>query len=152
MVTPVTLREVVDDDLEVLYQNQADPESVAMAGVPARTWGEFLAHTARVSADREVVRRAIVVGGQVAGDIVLWRAVSGAREVGYRIGRPYWGKGIATAALAAFLAEFSERPLYAHVLRTNPASARVLEKCGFVRLPDGDEHDDDPEAYAFALR
>jgi len=152
MATAVTLREVVDDDLEVLYQNQADPESVAMAGVPARTRGEFLAHTARVSADREVVRRAIVVGGQVAGDIVVWRTPSTAREVGYRIGRPYWGRGIATAALAVFLAEFSERPLHAHVLKTNPASARVLEKCGFVRLPDGDEHDEGSDAYAFALR
>jgi len=31
-------------------------------------------------------------------------------------------------------------------------SIRVLEKCGYVQLSEGEELDDDPEAYAFALR
>ena len=153
MVTAVTLRDVRDDDLDVLYENQADPESGAMAGVTARTWDEFVAHQARVTADREALQRVIVLNGdQVAGDVAAWRAASGAREIGYRIGRQYWGRGIATAALATFLAEFDERPLYAHVLKTNASSIRVLEKCGFAQLSDREEHDDDPEAYVFALR
>jgi RimJ/RimL family protein N-acetyltransferase len=126
---------------------------VPWPGVAARTWDEFVAHQARVTADREALQRVIVLnGGQVAGDIAAWRAASGAREIGYRIGRQYWGRGIATAALATFLAEFGELPLYAHVLKTNASSIRVLEKCGFAQLSDGEEQDDDPEAYVFALR
>jgi RimJ/RimL family protein N-acetyltransferase len=152
METAVTLRAVRDDDLEVLYDNQADPASGAMAGAPARDRDGFLAHQARVEADPDALQRVIVLGsGEVAGDIAAWRAGSGVREIGYRIGRVHWGRGIATAALAAFLAEFPERPLYAHVLKTNAASIRVLEKCGFGRLPEGAALDDDPEAYAFAL-
>ena len=153
MATTVTLREVRDDDLKVLYQNQVDPESGAMAGVEARSWDDFLAHQARVTADPEVLQRVIVLDdGQVVGDIGAWRAASGTREIGYRIDRRYWGRGIATAALATFLAEFGERPLHAHVLKTNRSSIRVLEKCGFARVPEGEEADDDPEAYEFALR
>jgi RimJ/RimL family protein N-acetyltransferase len=149
----VVLREVRDSDLAVLFENQADPESGAMAGVGARDWEGFLAHQARVTADAEAVQRVIVLeDGQVAGDVAAWRAEGGVREVGYRIGRRYWGGGIATAALVAFLAEFGERPLHAHVLKTNAASIRVLEKCGFARLPEGDELDDDPEAYGYVLR
>jgi RimJ/RimL family protein N-acetyltransferase len=153
MVAAVTLREVRDDDLDALYQNQADPESGAMAGVEAHTWDEFVAHQARVTADREALQRVIVLdGGQVAGDIAAWRNAQGGREIGYRIGRGYWGRGIATAALATLLAELGERPLYAHVLKTNTSSIRVLEKCGFAQLPDAEELDDDPEAYVFTLR
>ena len=152
MATTVTLREVREEDLDVLYENQADPESGAMPGVEARSWDEFVAHQTRVGADPEALQRVIVLDdGQVTGDIAAWRAASGAREVGYRIGRRYWGRGIATAALVTFLAEFGERPLYAHVLKTNASSIRVLEKCGFARLPEGEVLDDDPEAYEFAL-
>jgi RimJ/RimL family protein N-acetyltransferase len=57
---------------------------------------------------------------------------SGEREVGYWIGREYWGKGIATRALSEFLGHVKVRPLYAHVAKHNIASIRVLEKCGFT--------------------
>ena len=56
METAVALRELRDDDLEVLYQNQADPESAAMAGVEARDRDEFLTHQARVTADLEALQ------------------------------------------------------------------------------------------------
>ncbi len=56
-------------------------------------------------------------------------------EVGYWVGEPFWGRGIATRAVRA-LTEwvFATTPvvrLYAHVFEWNPASARVLEKVGF---------------------
>jgi len=57
-------------------------------------------------------------------------------EIGYWLGEPFWGRGIATQALRA-LTEwvFATTPvvrIYAHVFAWNPASARVLEKCGFT--------------------
>jgi RimJ/RimL family protein N-acetyltransferase len=57
-------------------------------------------------------------------------------EVGYWLGEPFWGRGIATQAVRA-LSEwiFATTPLvrlYAHVFAWNPASARVLEKAGFT--------------------
>ncbi len=53
------------------------------------------------------------------------------RELTYWIGRSYWGKGIATSALNAFLTVDRSRPLHARVASDNVASRRVLEKCGF---------------------
>jgi [ribosomal protein S5]-alanine N-acetyltransferase len=57
-------------------------------------------------------------------------------EVGYWLGEPYWGRGIATRALHAFsdwlLATTPLQRLYACVFESNPASARVLEKAGYV--------------------
>jgi ribosomal-protein-alanine N-acetyltransferase len=57
-------------------------------------------------------------------------------EIGYWLGEPFWGRGIATRAVRG-LADwvFATTPLvrlYAHVFDWNPASARVLEKAGFT--------------------
>ena len=76
------------------------------------------------------VNRAIVVDREVTGTIGSW-GDPGEREVTYWIGRSYWGKGIATSALRAFLAVDLSRPFHARVAYDNVASRRVLEKCGF---------------------
>ena len=81
-------------------------------------------------ADETVLNRVIVVDGAVAGTIGSW-GDSHEREVTYWIGRSYWGKGIATDALDAFLRVDRTRPLHARVASDNVASRRVLEKCGF---------------------
>ena len=55
----------------------------------------------------------------------------GKREIGYWIDRAFWGRGVATEALSAFLCLEKTRPLYAGVAKHNVASIRVLQKCGF---------------------
>ena len=71
------------------------------------------------------------VEGEVAGNIVYWER-SGERRVGYWLGKDYWGKGIASAALAQFLGQVKIRPLDVRVAKKNVASIRVLQKCGFT--------------------
>lgn len=60
----------------------------------------------------------------------------GRGELGYWVGRPYWGKGIATGAARAALAYGFEtlglRSIQAVTLEANPASLRVLLRLGFV--------------------
>jgi RimJ/RimL family protein N-acetyltransferase len=81
-----------------------------------------------------------VAHGEVVGSIASWQT-DGERDVGYWIGRAHWGKGIASAALRAFLHVDRTRPLAAHVAEHNVGSRRVLEKCGFV--VDHEERADD---------
>ncbi|MBX6329453.1 MAG: GNAT family N-acetyltransferase [Pseudolabrys sp.] len=58
-----------------------------------------------------------------------------AGELGYWLGVPYWGKGYATEALHAVIdhafTDLGYAALQAGARVTNPASRRVLEKCGF---------------------
>ena len=55
-------------------------------------------------------------------------------ELGYWLGEPFWGRGIATAAARAMVEYAFTRldlvRVYAGVFANNPASARVLEKAG----------------------
>jgi len=58
-------------------------------------------------------------------------------EIGYFIGEPFWNKGIATKAVN-LITDFGFRELglariHTGVYEYNPASQRVLEKCGYVK-------------------
>ena len=135
----LTLREVRDEDLPLLFEQWADPVAAHMAAFTApdhMDWDAFERRWSRLRADEAdadwgtVLTRVIVVDDEVAGTIGSW-GEPGEREVTYWIGRSYWGKGIATDALKAFLAVDRSRPLHARVASDNVASRRVLEKCGF---------------------
>ena len=56
-------------------------------------------------------------------------------ELGYWLGAPYWGRGFATEAARALIGyafgELDHEFLQAGARVSNPASRRVLEKCGF---------------------
>ena len=57
-------------------------------------------------------------------------------EVGYWVARPYWNKGICTEALKLVIDHcFNEKGftvLWGTFFPSNPASGRVMEKCGFT--------------------
>ena len=132
----VWLRDVRDDDLQALFEHQTDPEANRMANFDARDRDAFMAHWAKILANETGLARTVMHGDAVAGNVVSWTH-DDERDVGYWIGREHWGKGVATAALSAFLDELDTRPLYAHVAAHNVGSIRVLEKCGFERTDDG---------------
>lgn len=127
----VRLREVRDGDLDALYEVQREPEGVAMVGIGSRDRGSFDAHWARIRSDGETTLRTIEADGAVAGWGVVF-AVDGRLNVGYWLGREFWGRGIASETLRLLVAEVAERPLWATVLPENAGSRRVLEKNGFV--------------------
>lgn len=133
------LRDVRDEDLDVLFEYWRDPESNRMAAFTAADPSDraaFDARWARLRADPDVTNRTIVVDGEVVGTIGSWTQ-DGRREVTYWLGREHWGKGIATRALAAFLAIETARPLHAAAAADNAGSIRVLEKCGFIHVGGG---------------
>lgn len=128
----VRLRPVEDQDLDVFFDHQADPEAVKMAAFPARDKDQFTEHWAKIRAIDTAILSTIVADGAVAGNIVSWEQ-DGQRLLGYWVGREYWGRGVATEALAQFVGQVAARPLYAHVAVHNLGSIRVLEKCSFRR-------------------
>jgi RimJ/RimL family protein N-acetyltransferase len=77
-------------------------------------------------------------GGDLVGTCGFIHPAGGARtaEIGYWIGRPFWGRGYATEALRLLLDFiFQNRRtclVRARTLPENPASCRVLEKVGFA--------------------
>jgi len=136
----IRLRDVEADDLPFFFENQRDPVAVAMVAYHSRDRAAFDQHWAKIMLDATSLKKTIVVASalsadpaveQVAGNINSWIS-DGKREVGYWLGRAFWGRGIATEALTAFLRLEPTRPLHAGVAKHNAASLRVLQKCGFT--------------------
>lgn len=83
---------------------------------------------------------AIEVRGEAAGGIgvhPLDDVHRGTAEIGYWLAEPFWGQGIMTDAVRALVPAVFERTgaarIQAGIFSNNPASMRVLEKCGFAR-------------------
>jgi RimJ/RimL family protein N-acetyltransferase len=129
------LRDVLESDLPIFFAHQSDADARRMAAFVSRDSGDqaaFMAHWRRILADPTNVIRAIVVDGEVAGSVSSYQS-EGHPEVTYWIGKEHWGKGLATRALARFLAHADPtRPIHARAAKDNVGSLRVLEKCGFT--------------------
>ena len=132
MIDEVRIRDVEPADLPIFYEHQLDEDATRMAAFPSRDRTAFDIHWAtNILGSPSAIAKTILADGEVAGNIGSWEQ-DGVRLVGYWIGKEYWGQGIATRSLAAFLNVVTHRPLYAHVARHNSGSIRVLEKCGFT--------------------
>jgi RimJ/RimL family protein N-acetyltransferase len=134
------LRDVLEGDIEVFFEQQNDAEAIRMALWAPRERDAFYEHWHRILADDDLVAKTIVSGDEVAGNIGSFGR-DGKRLVGYWLGREFWGQGLATRALAELVAEL-DRPLYAEVATTNIGSIRVLEKCGFQVVGSETEQDE----------
>jgi len=102
----------------------------------ARSW-----ISRRVRDPKEHPRRDLVfvidVGGRAVGAIGL-HAISGHKaEIGYWLGRPFWGRGIMTRAVRLVVrhafTKLKLRRVYAYTYLWNAGSQRVLIKAGFQR-------------------
>ncbi len=121
------------DDFEVArWMSQRFPHPYTIDA--ARAW------LVKATLEAPVDNFAIEVDGVLAGGAGLRPHIGerqGVAEFGYWLARAYWGRGIATEA-AQLLTLYGHRErqlrrLEAHILAPNIASARVLEKSGFIR-------------------
>ena len=135
----IRLRDVEDDDLAEFFAHQLDAEAAQRVRFTPRDHDAFMTHwTTRILGDPSVFVQTVTVNGEIAGHVVAWW--DGERRfLGYWFGREFWGRGVGTAAVAAFLERESVRPLYADPAVGNTASVKLLERCGFRR----EAHDED---------
>ena len=140
------LRPLELGDADALFQFASDPEvSKMMSWDPHRDRQETIAFLERMIAARSEgtsVGWAIVFGGKVVGVISIdgirwefraWRVDRA--ELGYWLGRPYWGQGLMSEAATGAL-RFAFETLGLHkvtigCVEGNAASQAIIEKLGF---------------------
>jgi RimJ/RimL family protein N-acetyltransferase len=103
------------------------------------TAADATAWLAAVRQQRPETHFAIASAEELAGGIGLELQADVHRlcaELGYWLGEPFWSRGIATRAVRAMTGwGFARLPIvriHARVYSSNPGSARVLEKCGYI--------------------
>lgn len=138
------LRPWREEDAERLYRLCRAPEIGASAGFPPHESPDMSRAVIRdVLSQPETYAVVNRRTGEVIGSASLMLSLEGSdckqpgdAEVGYWIGKAYWGWGFATEALVA-LAEHAGRTLglrglWGVILPDNIGSRRVLEKAGFT--------------------
>jgi [ribosomal protein S5]-alanine N-acetyltransferase len=140
----LALRPIELGDAAAIQLYASEAELAATCNVPhPYPAGGGLRWAEKSIEDRAARRRftsAIIVDDAFVGLIGL-NAVNfnlGTGEVDYWVGRPFWGRGIATAAVASATElafdELGLVQLSSGCRLANPASARVLEKNGFNEI------------------
>lgn len=166
----LVLRPLVPADAELLHELDSDPEvrRYVHAGPPdlVRIRDEILPRmTAETGRDdrgfwaaEEKPARAFVGWFHLRSD------AGGDAELGFRLRRPAWGRGLATEGARALASKALAMPeterVVAVTLVGNRASQRVLEKVGFERVeefiytppPGAVARDGDRRAYRYVLR
>ena len=145
----ILLRPWLETDAEALFKYASDPEVGPRAGWPPHK---------SVAESLEIIRTvfndatntwAIVLKetGEAIGAMGY-----GEPLIGYWVGRPYWNRGICTEALRLMLDHIRRttdiKSLISGHFIDNPASGRVMEKCGFIptgeTVVDPDQGKDTP--------
>jgi RimJ/RimL family protein N-acetyltransferase len=146
IATPrVVLRWIAEDDVDSLYEIFSDPQVMRYWSTVPLPNREAAAELQReIAAGNESERSfkwglALRDSNVVIGTTTLFNLSldNGRAELGYAMGRAYWGKGYMSEALKALVSHAFEvmelRRLEADVDPRNAASIRMLERLGFQR-------------------
>lgn len=139
------LRPWLESDAETLYKYASDPDIGLSAGWPPHTSvGESLETIRTVFAAPEVYAVVLKETAEPVGCCGLIfdenpRTAEGKNkeaEIGYWIGKPFWGKGLTPEAARALLAHSFNRlqlsAVWCSHYEGNRKSLRVCQKCGFI--------------------
>ncbi len=139
----VRLRHFVPGDAEHLAEIANNPKIAANLrdGFPSPyTLEDAQKYIADAMTANPTIRFAIEWNGEHVGNVGIFPGDDIYRlsaEIGYFVAEPYWGKGIATEAIKQIVeygfSSLGMVRIYAGVFEYNPASMKVLEKCGFQK-------------------
>lgn len=136
MVEEVGLREVQDEDLPIFFGYLQDPHAQSLAASTFEDYSDpqaFSSFWAKLRRNDGAFVRTITLGegpDNVAGHISIAPDDEGL-QVRYWVDRSLWRRGVATAALRAALDAVADRPIFAHISRSNEPGAAVLLRNGF---------------------
>lgn len=140
----VLLRPWQESDAEALYKNASDPDVGSRAGWPPHKSVEESLEVIRTVFNNDTTwaivlketGEAIGAMGYMPDCPLNLPARAGEPLVGYWVGKPYWNQGICTEALQLMIDHIRSTTNYTSLICShfvdNPASGRVMEKCGFV--------------------
>ncbi len=130
----MTLREVRPEDLDAFFDHQQDERANIMSAFAPRNpadRGVFDYHWNQLLSDENTTVRTIDADGEAAGALICDEH-DGVADLSFWTAQEYWGRGLTTAAVDEFLAEYTRRPVRAHVPSDNAGSIKVLTRRGFV--------------------
>jgi RimJ/RimL family protein N-acetyltransferase len=131
----MTLRPLTFDDVDTLVELDSDPEVMRYV-----TGGKPTPRAQAVDTVRRRIGRRWMAYERTTARFIGWfglvpsRTTDGEYEVGYRLRREFWGRGLATEGTTAFInlafTELGATRIWAETMAVNSRSRAVMERCG----------------------
>lgn len=121
-----------------LFKFHQEPEANQMAAFirdDYKDYNLFFKRWEQITKNEENTLNLIYCDKTLVGYICAYKLFNEI-NVGYWLGKEFWGRGIASFALKLFISKFKNKTLFARVAFDNIASIRVLEKCGFSLISE----------------
>lgn len=137
------LRRWVESDAETLFKYASDPEVGPRAGWPPHQSVEesreiingIFSGEGMWAVELKETGEPIGCVGYLTAECSNLPIADDEAEVGYWIAKPYWNQGICTEAMKAIVDYCFKtkgfKKLWGDYFPNNPASGKVMEKCGF---------------------
>lgn len=138
-ITMIKLIKTTRDDLETLFAFQTNKDGIWMAAFTAKDPADkefYMQKWTRFVEDPGISMQTLWLDNKIVGSFIHFDVIE-ETNVSYWIDQPYWGKGLATEGLKAFIEGSVKRPLFARTAYDNYGSQKVLEKCGFKLIGKG---------------
>ncbi|AHB49547.1 GCN5 family acetyltransferase [Hyphomicrobium nitrativorans NL23] len=136
----LVLRALVPGDAREMALYAGDWDVARMTARIPYPYSEALAEQWMDSLEPGEDVRVITLGGELIGAVGYMPQPDGTAEIGYWIGKPWWGNGYATEAARALVRYCFGKGGYAQLTCAhfvdNPGSARVIRKLGFTPLEE----------------
>ena len=158
----LTLRPWQESDAKALFKYASDPEVGPRAGWPPHKSVEESLEIIRTLFNNDSTWAIVLketgeaIGAMGYGPSCECNLPARDSEplIGYWVGRPYWNRGICTEALRLMLEHIRANTDIASLISghfiDNPASGRVMEKCGFI--PTGETYIDPSQGSETPIR
>ncbi len=134
----LTFRKFVPGDAPRIAELAGDWNVASMTARIPYPYTPELAQQWLTNLDKREYVRAVLLNGEVIGACGYFPGDDGTAEIGYWIGKPWWGHGYATEAATAIVRHCFARGRFRRLtcchFCDNERSARVIEKLGFTPL------------------
>lgn len=143
MTGTLTFANIPEADLDAYHKMLDDFDIIRMTGsieFPVTRQAANERRTRR-SDDPECWFKGVYLDGTLVGEAGCFRTKTNHIEIGYLVGKDWWGQGLATRIIpkiiARIVASGYKGPIVGTVFQDNPASQKVIERCGFVKTGEG---------------
>lgn len=146
MTTDITIRSLHLDDTAALYTIYSDAEAMKYRGsAPMQSLEDaqqYVAHSDHYNQGTRTLRKAVVLTNtQTLLGSVMFRfqdSQPSKCEIGYSIGRSFWGQGLGKTIVGAMLQDLEQQPIIQTITawshQDNKASIKILEQWGFEQV------------------
>jgi len=139
----ISFAKIPGSDLDAYHNMLIDFDIIRMTGTIEYPVSKKAANARRTRSPEDPLCwfDGVYLDGTLAGEAGCFRTKTGQLEIGYMVGKNWWGQGLASRIIPMIVQRIKasgyQGAILGTVFKDNPASQKVIKRCGFVKTGEG---------------